>query len=509
MPFINTPKILKEIKNGEWYVVGSGPLVPFFCYTWVIANAKLKKLIGKGNEISIFPISHEFGHQVLRKKESLSLGKKLLDDMLYCSKRIDKLLKDWDICKKTLVAAMDNLDNLKLSKLKSCDLCDIFDDFFDKSVNSWILCLSTDSFHIFAQKYVEDLAKKQKRAPVGKFQELAQELSLSDKKYFFSEEKENLYKIALRHYGDLKNIKKFKDAPPGLKSGLKEHAKNYFWIQNNYKRAKILTAEYFWKEAAGIAGNNSLKSLKSALRKFKNYATDAKIKKSKIVAKLNLTERDKAFFKLAALWSELQDEKKKLALLSNHFLFSFAGEFAKRLKMPLNEFYVLSPKEIREALLENKKIFRKTIKDRISRGVFISVPSGATWISSKNAKKIWQLLFPKNKSMELKGMVASTGGIKKCRGVIQIILDPDKSKFKKGNILATSMTRPEFVPLMKKVKAIIANEGGVTSHAAIVSRELNIPCIIGTKNATDVLKNGDLVEMDMGSGVIKILKKNE
>lgn len=70
----------------------------------------------------------------------------------------------------------------------------------------------------------------------------------------------------------------------------------------------------------------------------------------------------------------------------------------------------------------------------------------------------------------------------------------------------TSMTRPEFVPLMKKAAAIITDEGGITCHAAIVSRELNIPCIIGTRIATKVLKDGDYIEVDADNGIVKILR---
>jgi pyruvate,water dikinase len=68
------------------------------------------------------------------------------------------------------------------------------------------------------------------------------------------------------------------------------------------------------------------------------------------------------------------------------------------------------------------------------------------------------------------------------------------------------MTRPEFVPLMKKAIAIVTDEGGITCHAAIVSRELKKPCIIGTKVATQVLKDGDMVEVDANSGIVRILK---
>jgi pyruvate,water dikinase len=68
------------------------------------------------------------------------------------------------------------------------------------------------------------------------------------------------------------------------------------------------------------------------------------------------------------------------------------------------------------------------------------------------------------------------------------------------------MTTPDFVPAMRKAVAIITDEGGITCHAAIVSRELGKPCIIGTKIATKALKDGDVVEVDADNGVVRIIK---
>jgi len=82
----------------------------------------------------------------------------------------------------------------------------------------------------------------------------------------------------------------------------------------------------------------------------------------------------------------------------------------------------------------------------------------------------------------------------------------DFDKFESGDILVTSMTRPEFLPIMKKAAAIITDEGGITCHAAIVSRELNIPCVIGTKNASRSLKDGNRVEVDADHGIVKKIK---
>ena len=83
----------------------------------------------------------------------------------------------------------------------------------------------------------------------------------------------------------------------------------------------------------------------------------------------------------------------------------------------------------------------------------------------------------------------------------------DIFKDKKDYVLVTPMTRPEIVPFLNNAKAIITDEGGITCHAAIVARELKKSCIIGTKIATSVLKDGDEVEVDADKGVVKILKR--
>ena len=67
------------------------------------------------------------------------------------------------------------------------------------------------------------------------------------------------------------------------------------------------------------------------------------------------------------------------------------------------------------------------------------------------------------------------------------------------------MTSPEFISAMRNAAAIITDEGGITCHAAIVSRELEIPCLIGTKNATKILKDGDMVEVDTFKGIVRKL----
>lgn len=104
----------------------------------------------------------------------------------------------------------------------------------------------------------------------------------------------------------------------------------------------------------------------------------------------------------------------------------------------------------------------------------------------------------------VKGLPASPGNVS---GRVHVILDPSRiDEFKDGEILVTEMTAPDWVPAMKKAKAIVTDSGGMTCHASIVSRELGIPCIVGTKSrgeaATTTIANGIDVTVDATHGVV-------
>ena len=93
------------------------------------------------------------------------------------------------------------------------------------------------------------------------------------------------------------------------------------------------------------------------------------------------------------------------------------------------------------------------------------------------------------------------------RGKVHMVKDfMNPGIMKKGQVLVSISSNPILLPLMKKSCAIVTDEGGTTSHAAIISRECGIPCIVGTKIATQVFKDGDVVEVDATKGIIKRLK---
>jgi phosphohistidine swiveling domain-containing protein len=150
----------------------------------------------------------------------------------------------------------------------------------------------------------------------------------------------------------------------------------------------------------------------------------------------------------------------------------------------------------------------KTLVARHKNFVFIPghTKESQTLTAFQLANKNYNFAFPKfsPNAKIIKGKTAFKGRV---TGKVEVIFNKARIKdFKRGHILVSPMTTPDYLPAMKKASAFVTDEGGITCHAAIIARELKTPCVIGTKIATKILKGGDLVEVDANQGIIKILK---
>jgi phosphohistidine swiveling domain-containing protein len=130
-------------------------------------------------------------------------------------------------------------------------------------------------------------------------------------------------------------------------------------------------------------------------------------------------------------------------------------------------------------------------------------------IIGEKAKEIFsQLLDIKADRKYISGSVAHPGyyrgRVKKIDFSIRTDYIREIASMQKGDVLVSGSTGPEMILACKKAGAIVTDEGGIISHAALISRELAIPCVIGTSIATRILKDGDLVEVDANKGIIHI-----
>ncbi len=181
-------------------------------------------------------------------------------------------------------------------------------------------------------------------------------------------------------------------------------------------------------------------------------------------------------------------------------------EWGKRIGLSEEDTKYLLPEELKDCLLNNVSPDTELIAKR--RALCVAVIENDSFVLhvGEEAKKLasaFDRLITDDVS-PLQGEVAYSGG--KIEGIARMVTDVnDMERLKEGEILVSSRTYPDLLPAMKRSKAIVAELGGLLSHAAIVSREMKIPCLVGVRNATTKIKDGQRIEVDTEAGAITLL----
>lgn len=191
------------------------------------------------------------------------------------------------------------------------------------------------------------------------------------------------------------------------------------------------------------------------------------------------------------------------------------GNIEKQLTPAEEKLQVLTDKEIQEIARYGKKLEEhygrpQDVEWAVENGkVYIVQTRAVTTFKPKEERDV-HIEGEENAKILLRGETACSGV---ATGPVRIVLDAaELHTVQKGDIMVTTMTNPDMVPGMQKAAGIITDEGGMTSHAAIVSREMGTPCIVGTEKATRELKDGQIVTVHATRGIIyegKIASKEE
>ncbi|MBU0536583.1 MAG: hypothetical protein KKE20_06465 [Nanoarchaeota archaeon] len=298
--------------------------------------------------------------------------------------------------------------------------------------------------------------------------------------------------FANRYENALRNIKNKQD--------IMKVIEEFFWIRDTYAGRHILTEKDIKEEMASIKAKQPVDLNKLAEEK-KNAISRLNLPEA-LVFKIETTE-------FLTFW---QDERKVQILMSLDYADRIMEEVSRRVGLDIRYARQALPEEIDLDRMKSKE-FQDTLRKRREGFIYVynykynpktDLPDRYTGKDYDDFVKARE----KEKNIEVKeltGMTASTGT---AIGPARICTTIESlKKVKEGDVLVASMTRPEYVPAMRKAAAIITDEGGITCHAAIVSRELGIPCIIGTKNATKVLKDEDLLEIKGNHGLVIILER--
>jgi len=328
------------------------------------------------------------------------------------------------------------------------------------------------------------------------------------KKTIVAKEREDFLGIYKRFYKTLAQISRKRGifTPIKLKNELNKHSKRWGHLGYIYAgNAKPFNREYYLNDLIDLV--KSKVKAANLLKKEKKQLMYAKKKQQVLYAKLRIPALYKKLFRIAIDFSLSKLIRRDAQLFALHILHStLLNEISSRLKISRQQVQFMLRKEVENAL-KTGVLNRKLLSQRLSSCVYL-VESGKervyvgarTLALTKDIQK--KIEFTENQFF---GQTAQPGH---ARGRVKIIIRAqDMKKMEKGDILVSIATDPDIVSAMKKAGAIVTDQGGITSHAAIVARELGTPCVIGTKIASKILKDGDIVEVDASGGVVKIVEK--
>lgn len=285
----------------------------------------------------------------------------------------------------------------------------------------------------------------------------------------------------------LQNIR----AKKRLKSEIRKVLEKCLWIDYGYQGPLVEEEDmykFFVERKSNILDPKKIKILQKKYKK-----------------KLKLTKDESAYFENAqdfgyqkALWVDVRNSM-------CYCMDSILKEVSRRTFYALNQLRYALPDEIKE-VLKKQGLKRYELDERRKFSVVYFNRNGApkVLVGDKAKKYIKMRIKPERINRRLKkfkGMTAQPG---EARGKVKIVnCANDMKKMNEGDILVAYATTPEVVPAMGKASAIVTEAGGITCHAAIVSRETGIPCVVGIKYAVKILKDGDKVEVDATRGVVR------
>jgi len=279
---------------------------------------------------------------------------------------------------------------------------------------------------------------------------------------------------------------------------LEAHQRKYFWLKNSYYGTTVLLVDFFRERK---------KELPAGLRRIIDEKLSMiKSKKKQMLAKYKLSDEVMEIASALSYGIAWQDERKKDIFITQHYKQLFLDEIARRKNLSVDDLTYFMFSEILDFFSGRLDLKYLLAQRRRVVGFYVNT-SNLIILSPELTEKFWDMYAEEKveKSVdEVKGILASKGTKPIVRGTVRVVLNPLRAEsFNEGDILVAPMTSPEYVFVMKKAAAIITDTGGLTSHAVIVSRELNKICIVGTKIATKVFKDGDLVEVNVQKGIVK------
>lgn len=333
---------------------------------------------------------------------------------------------------------------------------------------------------------------------------LFQKLTLPSELTLLDREERDWLKLELRHLNNHRKVDR------DIMSLLSHHSKMYGWISTQ-ENLPYHDERYFKRLLIQQASRKTSSDIRRSIAKITTRA--ATIKKERRHS-LALIHNDAIVRETTTSMRELGLLRINLRLAwtkGAYYVQPFLKEIGSRLGIDTQDVVYLLPNEVHDALNGTTQRIPE-IKQR-QRGYLAMIANGAfKLLLGNDAQRMIRREKLTSKAVSrdtITGMPATPGIV---RGRVKIIHSHQTSqadevkKMRRGDILVAGSTKPQLIEACRKASAIVTDEGGMLSHAAIISRELGIPCVVGTKIGTSVFKDGDYIEVDANAGNIKKLR---
>ncbi len=417
------------------------------------------------------------------------IQKKLSENfILYSNEAYDAIEKQANVLLNTSEDIARSFKNSDTNKKLSLQLKRFFKEY-QKSLGAIGIPTTIDL------KLEQEILRYLEESKIKDIQKAFLELAVSNKLIETNKEYEELLDIAIKIQDN-----QLSSNSQELMNLVKEHCKKYGWIHSTLFLGDIYDEEKIINELKYIKNPRVIKEKLLKQREVKQQEANKIIK----MISSNKGKEEAKFLQKAVYFRTARLEwMNKTCFIIRPIL----KEGARRLGINFEDVLYITSDELIESLEKGKLIIRKEVIKERERGYGMVSDNKQEYVIF-TGNDLMGLKKKFSKDMDDKrivGIVASKGKIK---GRVVIVKDRSELyKVKKDDILVAPLTTPDFVIAMKKASAIITDLGGITSHAAIVSRELGKPCIVGTRNATKLLKDGDIIEINDENGEINIIKK--
>lgn len=461
---------------------------------------------------------------LMLKNEFNNLAKEMVDkistDYGWAKKYIDAVIDKQAV----LIKETDKLKKINLTKLSGKELFKLYDEYYNKHyVNlhrlHWVhscLDFGDNLFSHHLMDYLKSRIGSHKYSSGDIFSVLTTPL----KEGSATKEYKDLLKILdlITRDGKLKKFfvntetriinKELPRVNALLDKKIKDHAEKYGWI--GYGSAgPCWSEEYFIDILASLARQKA--NPRKLLRDLKTEQNNLARKQRKYYEELKINANEQKLFTVAQDIIYTKGIRKDSMFYSWSVIECLFREMGRRYYLSVDQIRFMYPHEIKE-LLSRGKFDLQRINTRKKLSVYHSIGGyeGDHILEGKKAEEFLEgVNIIKEEISDIKVLLGDTAASGRVRGAVKIInLPSDMEKMKKGDVLVSIATAPDLVPAIKKASAIVTDMGGITCHAAIISRELNIPCVVGTKIATKVLKDGYIIDVDATHGKVNIIKKN-